>query len=201
MSMIRDARRHSSKFASDGPVSAECAYLSGDHSMSKVHELAQQTEEKFRFYTLSLIFTLLAASIQTAKFGSSHWADGLELLGWAALLIAGLALLWKVEMEPVIRLDQNNFQMTVQSLREVNELKAEGEGEVSIKGGARMPIDEALPLYEMAHSQHVELMKLHNRENRLKYAVARAAFPLALLLLVLARGLPALVNIFGYKLN
>src|SRR5688572_20620227 len=53
-------------------------------------KLSISQQEKFEFYLLALIFTILGLAVQTAKFGSHVVADALELCSWAALLISGL---------------------------------------------------------------------------------------------------------------
>src|ERR1700675_3517520 len=62
---------------------------------------AASTSEKFELYTISLVFTLLALSVQTAKFGDSYIADSSELLGWVTLLISGIFGLWRMELKPM----------------------------------------------------------------------------------------------------
>jgi hypothetical protein len=49
------------------------------------------------------VFTLLALSIQTAKFGTSSIADIFELIGWVLLFISGISGLWRLEFLPVER--------------------------------------------------------------------------------------------------
>jgi len=66
-------------------------------------EIAQQSQEKFEFYLVGLVFTLLALSIQTAKFGQSNLSDFFELSGWLSLAVSGLSGLWRLEYIPVIR--------------------------------------------------------------------------------------------------
>lgn len=61
-------------------------------------EIGQRIQEKFRFYVLGLTFTILALAIQTAKFGISAVADGLELFGWVVLFVSGVA---SFEVAPV----------------------------------------------------------------------------------------------------
>lgn len=56
-------------------------------------KIALEAQTKFEYYLIGLIFTLLALSIQSAKFGPMPLADIAELLGWLALLASGLIAL------------------------------------------------------------------------------------------------------------
>lgn len=64
-------------------------------------EYSRQLQEKFEFYVLALIFTLLGLAVQTAKFGSYPIADRFELLGWLSLLLSGTVGLSRIEWLPV----------------------------------------------------------------------------------------------------
>jgi energy-coupling factor transporter transmembrane protein EcfT len=66
--------------------------------------VAQQGQEKFQFYLLSLVFTLLALSVQTAKLGTSTISDYFELAGWGFLIASGIAGLWYMETSPTLRM-------------------------------------------------------------------------------------------------
>jgi hypothetical protein len=57
-----------------------------------------------------LVFTLLAAAVQTAKFSDSRISDALELLGWIALLASGIAGLWSLEYYPVVYSGKANIR-------------------------------------------------------------------------------------------
>nr|WP_320010111.1 hypothetical protein [uncultured Desulfobulbus sp.] len=63
-------------------------------------QVGQRIQEKFRFYTLSLIFTLLGLAVQTAKFGTSMHADLIELGSWGFLLISAFTLMSHIEWSP-----------------------------------------------------------------------------------------------------
>lgn len=65
-------------------------------------EFARDLQVKFELYFTGLIFTLLALSIQTAAFTHNPLQNSFELAGWAALLIAGLAGLSRLEWMPTI---------------------------------------------------------------------------------------------------
>jgi hypothetical protein len=69
--------------------------------MSKNEEYAIQTQGKFDFYFLGLVFTILGLSVQTAQFSS--WIQSLfEVGAWVALLISGLAGLSRIEWIPIM---------------------------------------------------------------------------------------------------
>ena len=71
--------------------------------MASEREVAAQAQEKFHFYLVGLVFTLLALSVQTEKFVGPALDDALEVGGWIALLCSGIAGLWRLEYVPVIR--------------------------------------------------------------------------------------------------
>lgn len=57
-------------------------------------EIGQEVSTKFRFYFTSLVFTLLAATIQTSNFDNLPvFIVYLELFSWIALVVSGLSSL------------------------------------------------------------------------------------------------------------
>ena len=55
----------------------------------KKYEIAHQSQEKFQFYALALVFTILGLSIQIASFDGHVAAKIFELLSWVLLLFSG----------------------------------------------------------------------------------------------------------------
>jgi len=64
--------------------------------MDKNQEISIQTQQKFEFYFLALVFTVLGLSIQTSVF-SSKLQSAIEIAAWAFFLISGLAGLSRME--------------------------------------------------------------------------------------------------------
>lgn len=66
-------------------------------------EVAGEYESKFRFYFVALVFTLLAASVQSAPLSEMVCANKIvEIIGWSLLLICGLSSLSFLEFSSVI---------------------------------------------------------------------------------------------------
>src|SRR5262245_61962142 len=63
-------------------------------------DVARKLQEKYEWYFLALIFTVLGLSVQTAKLGHSFGADIFEVMGWVSLLVSGIAGLSRVELAP-----------------------------------------------------------------------------------------------------
>ncbi len=66
-------------------------------------EIAIEYQSKFRFYFVALVFTLLAASVQSAPLSEmSYLSKVLEIIGWFSLLTCGLLSLSYLEFSSVI---------------------------------------------------------------------------------------------------
>ena len=111
----------------------------------KEYEIAHNTQEKFDFYVLGLVFTLLALSIQTADLGKYAVADVFELLGWVCLFVAGLSGLWRLEYRPVQRVKQLKLEELEQYLSDLQARETKGDSEVFVKGhNKKQPILQAI---------------------------------------------------------
>lgn len=62
--------------------------------------LGYASQQKFDFYAVVLCFTLLGLAVESASFGSNAAADLFELVGWIALLVAGVAGFDRLERQP-----------------------------------------------------------------------------------------------------
>lgn len=57
-------------------------FMADEQPVSIAHSIAQQTQEKFEFYLLSLVFTLLGLAVQSASFGTYLTKDGLQYFAY-----------------------------------------------------------------------------------------------------------------------
>lgn len=151
-------------------------------------EIAQKTQEKFEFYVISLVFTLLALSIQTAKFGEIVAADTLELLGWLFLLISGIAGLWRLEYIPVERLKMIQKDDFENKIFELQKLQMKGMNEVFIlETNSNQPIPQRIESYQNAVDGLAPVLEKLERSNSRKYNTHRYLFIAGLVCLLGSR--------------
>ena len=159
-------------------------------------QVAQKTQEQFQFYLLALVFTLLAASIQTAKFGSEVYADVLELSGWLFLATSGLAGLLHLESASTQRYvlaEQVKFEDDVAKLRE---FKLQGKDKIIVMQSEQVQtIDDQIINRVQSHKLLTREFERLDRQNTTKYQLHRWAFALGLLLVAGARAHPGITNI------
>ncbi|PCE27520.1 hypothetical protein BWP39_03180 [Paraburkholderia acidicola] len=161
-------------------------------------EYSRQLQEKFELYLLALTFTILGLAIQTAKFGTTHLSDLLEVCGWFALLASGLTGLSRLEWLPV----------TYKTASQLSDLKSEhGQFmEAAEQGYQALPAsDQATPLdiHELIADRANAIQKVDVRVKQLersilrKYSVHKWSFVLGLALLIGARGFPPVAAVSG----
>lgn len=162
--------------------------MSDKSAHSSERAIAQQTQEKFEFYLLSLVFTLLALSIQTAKFGTSIPSDTLELAGWICFITSGLAGLSRIEWTSVIRermATQKEFED--ESFR-LKELQLKGQTHLHVlETGEKQPIPERIKNRESAVSILALHIKKLERRSYIKYDLHKYGFFFGILSVVGAR--------------
>jgi hypothetical protein len=169
--------------------------------MTSEYSVAQQTQEKFQFYFLALVFTLLAAAIQTASFQRSKAESVFELLGWAGLLFAGLLGLWKMEWSAPIRMQMSRRDEVQQGLNGLKQQKVQGIVEVLVlESGQMQNIDDRIANYEdVLHKVQNQLVTLE-KGDALKYSFGKYLFVFGLICLMASRSAAAVVDLFGYRL-
>ena len=159
-------------------------------------EIAQKTQEKFEFYVISLVFTLLALSIQTAKFGDLVVADTLELLGWLCLLISGIAGLWRLEYITVERLKKIQKEEFENKIFELRELQMKGVEEIFIlETNSNQPIAQRIESFRTGVSVLGPVIDKLERANFWRYKTHRYLFVAALVCLIGSRSYSPLIHL------
>ena len=161
-------------------------------------EIAQKTQEKFEFYLISLVFTLLALSIQTSKFGVSAIADSFELIGWLSLLVSGVSGLWRIEYLSVERMKLNYKDELQNQIYNCNEIKLKGATEIYVLEDEKdQPIEERIKNLNEGIKALNPVIKKLERHNNIKYKTHRVSFLLGVISIIVARGYIPAGNVFA----
>ena len=152
---------------------------------------AQRFQERFEFYFVALTFTLLGLAAQTAAFGDFVVADLTELGAWGALLLSGLAGLARLEGIPhFLKL----ASMRSERLKVITALRGRpGGGEVEFLNET-LSQQDALAKQEANVDQITEALESQDAGLIGQARKQRRAFAVGVTMLVVARGLPPLLN-------
>ena len=165
-------------------------------------EIAQRTQEKFEFYIISLVFTLLALSIQTAEFGVSIISDSFELLGWGLLLVSGIAGVWRLEYISLERVKYCLKQEYEDKIIDLKKSLLQGQTTIHV---LETNTDELIPERIEAYKKYITALKpvieKIVKNNFTKYTVHRYTFIAGLLFLLLSRGYIPARNIIEQLCN
>lgn len=168
-------------------------------SKSSEHGIAQQAQEKFEFYLLSLVFTLLALAVQTATFGANHVKNSLELSCWLRFLVSGLAGLYRLQWVPVARSTMADTRSIEEEVLKLKELQLQGRTEVLLlETQMRQPINERL----MNSLHAVSVLSPHIKRLEMKvqvgYEIHKWGFVLGLLAVITARSYEPTLALIAY---
>lgn len=146
---------------------------------------------------LSLVFTLLALSVQTAKFGDVIPANALELLGWLFLIVSGFAGLSRMEWVPVIRIKIAQKQSFEDEIFKLKELQLEGQTELLVlEGNYKQPIPERINNRQDAINVLGPYIKGLERKHYIKYYIHIYGFAIGILFVACARAYDPAIAIF-----
>lgn len=151
-------------------------------------EVAQKYRERFEFYFVGLIFTILGLSIQTARFVQAIIPDGFELLAWLSLLVSGFMGLIRIEWTPIAHQYISKEKGLSKEIDEINIHKETGTKNLPGVDG-EISVDKLLKNKTWALEKVGANLK--NVENKLScsYKIRKWLFLAGIILLVLARGI------------
>ncbi|MBN1505420.1 MAG: hypothetical protein JW955_01170 [Sedimentisphaerales bacterium] len=154
--------------------------------MDKNEEHAVQTQQKFEFYFLGLVFTVLGLCVQTSRFSSGIQAF-CEICAWGAFLVSGLAGLSRMEWVPVsfkLDSDQNKQKTLVQRA-------LQGESFMDESGRRLSPADvqERVRKADEDMNQRGRVMARIEHKHAVKYLLHKWLFVAGLALLITSRAI------------
>jgi hypothetical protein len=154
--------------------------------MDKNEKHAIVTQQKFDFYLLALVFTVLGLSVQTSRFSSGVQAF-CEIAAWGALLISGLAGLSRMEWIPV------SFAFHSDQFREQALVRQAKQGRPFMDQSGRAlsstEIEEHMRKAQEDMSQRAKAMTRIEQRHAVKYLVHRGLFVAGLGLLIISRAI------------
>jgi len=145
---------------------------------------AIQTQQKFEFYFLALVFTVLGLCIQTSQF-SSEIQSVVEIGAWVCLFLSGIAGLSRMEWIPVLYEHYSRLTTEKSFARE-----AKGGRSVIGESGEHLSDEEVRQYIGRAEErieERSELMKGIEQRGKIKYLLHKWLFVVALGLLVISR--------------
>ena len=165
-------------------------------------QIAVRQQEKFEFYLVALVFTLLALSIQTSKFTGPIISQLLELAGWASLLVSGLSGLSYLEWLPVLRIQavkKEEMQVNADNLKHQKE---QGVEQVHVlQNDAVKPIDTRITEYnEVLVKLDEQSTSLENKSG-IKYFLFKWLFVIGVILTIFSRAYEPVLNIMKSACN
>lgn len=157
-------------------------------------EFARQTQQKFEFYFIALVFTILGLSIQTSVMTSSHWQCFFEILSWICLLLSGLAGLSRLEWVAVA-FRQYGLRQSHQGDVESLDQALSGDRMIEKEDGTLMTKKEILTMKKDS-KEEIDLRTKEIRRiekfSSLKYHIHKWGFVIGLCMLIISRAMQKL---------
>jgi len=154
--------------------------------MDPNEEIAIQIKQKFEFYFLALVFTVLGLSIQTSLF-SSKLQSAFEIIAWIFFLISGLTGLSRMEWMPVAYKSYSELTYEKSFAKQ-----AKGGGSVADKSGKLLSnekVAEYIQHIERRVGERAEIIDKIEMWIKVKYFLHKWMFVAGLVFLVVSRAI------------
>ena len=159
--------------------------------------IARELSQKFEFYFIALVFTILGLSVQTASIIKDYYQYVFEILAWCLLLVSGLSGLSRLEWLSIAyrhygsaEVEKNNLNAMNQGLGGrtiINEEEREWTNEELHQAKLR--------LEQQKIKREIESNKV-DRRTVIKYRIHKWAFVIGAISLVISRVILNLKKIF-----
>jgi len=162
--------------------------------MDKNLEHAIQTQQKFEFYFLALVFTVLGLSIQTSQF-SSELQSVFEVVAWMFFLVSGFAGLSRMEWIPISYKSYSELTEEKSLVREAkNGRPVKSESGKLLSG---VEVEEWVQRVEDRIKERTQKMDAIETRSKVKYFLHKWLFVAGLALLIISRT----VNLYSSSLS
>lgn len=163
------------------------------------YKIAIEISNKFEFYFIALVFTILGLSIQTSSLNKIFFQYIFELAAWGFLLTSGLAGLSRLEWMSIfyrhhgeLQEEQRILDMLDQGTKGRPIFKSLGE---SWTLGALK--EEKARVEERVTLRKREIEKV-NKWTLWKYKIQKWSFVVGLIALIISRGIGGLNTLFNF---
>lgn len=159
--------------------------------------IARELSQKFEFYFIALVFTILGLSVQTATITKENYQFIFEILAWCSLLVSGLAGLSRLEWLPIAYRHYGSAEIEKRNLNAMNQ-GLEGRPIINeeVKEWTEEELNKAkLELKNQLDKRNTEINKV-DKCTILKYRIHKWAFIIGICSLVVSRIILNLRKIF-----
>jgi len=164
--------------------------MGNEENVKKNLEIAISYQEKYDFYIVSLVFTVLALSVQTSHVEGNVLIKISELVAWIALLfsgISGLSMLRNARFLYKLIAMKFKYENKEDSLKE---LQLKGVNEIYILEDSKdHPIEEQLKFAGDSVSKIEKKLKEEQNKNNKRYRIQNIFMIIGFSFLIIARGL------------
>lgn len=155
-------------------------------------KIAIELSQKYDFYFLALVFTVLALSVQTAEVINEYYQYFYEIGAWTLFSISGLAGLSRLEWLPNAYIHYSSSEI------EKNNLKAVKNGNIMNEKGETWP-SESLSKAENNLERQIKKREKEigriERSSLIKYRWHKWCFILGIFSLIISRAIFQLIKI------
>ena len=150
--------------------------------------ISREMEQKYEFYFIALVFTILGLSIQTAIFTNYIHQYIVEIAGWACLALSGLAGLSRLEWEPVVYRQYGSIDKEKRGLSIFNQglkgriIMKEDQEEWSIE-----ELKNAKGNLEIHIAKREEIIKKLENSTIVKYKIHKWCFVIGVICIIYSR--------------
>lgn len=162
-------------------------------------EIAIQTQQKFDFYFLALVFTILGLTVQTSTI-TGKFQCFFEIASWVLLLASGLAGLSRLAWRPVFYQREGALQKNKETISALDE--GQFSDKIIIKPSGEQWSREELIEEKSKLEHYISELKDANKKTikqlKWKYLIHKWCFVIGICLLLISRMIVALNKLCVY---